>query len=263
MTVRYTVERDVATIVLDRPEKRNALSSEMHEQLEQYLGGLRDDQIVRCLVLKGAGPSFCAGDDLGSARRASGPTLSVEDKWRDSHLRICLGLLSVPIPTIAVVTGHALGAGLDLALACDFRLASDDAVLGTPVVRQGLAGAGIFMLSQFLGMGRATEAVMLGEAFDAQAALALGLVNRVYPGVDLTSETDVWTQRLASGPTGTYGVIKRARLRTIGADLRSGFDAQLQSSVDLQFLRDPAEGRRAWTERRAPDFPGGYRPVGE
>jgi 2-(1,2-epoxy-1,2-dihydrophenyl)acetyl-CoA isomerase len=258
--IRFEVTGPLASVVLNRPAKHNALTAAMVDELAERIAEVRGDNTVRCLVLRGAGHSFCAGEDLGG----SGPrpvSLDLADRWERSYVRVVSALLTLRIPTLAVLHGHVLGAGLDLALGCDFRVAGTSTELGTAVVKRGLGGAGVYLLANYLGFGRATELLLLGRSVPADEAHTLGLVTEVHDDAELERVADEWTARLCSAPTGALGAIKAARNRCLGIPPRTGLEAQLETSLDLQFLRDPVEGRNAWRERRPPEFPGGYRPV--
>jgi 2-(1,2-epoxy-1,2-dihydrophenyl)acetyl-CoA isomerase len=259
--VRFEVADSVATIVLNRPAKLNALTGPMIDRIEERVAFVRGSDEIRCLVISGNGRAFCAGDDIGSSGAGPSPSFDLVSKWNTSHVRVISDLLNLRIPVVAVLRGHVLGAGLDLALSCDFRIAGASAQLGSPVVKRGLGGAGVYLLTSYLGMGRATEMLLLGESCTAHDALGLGLVTSVVADADLDSEVAAWVRRLAVAPTGSIGAIKAARNRCLGTDTRRGLEAQLATSIEIQFLRDPVEGRNSWREHRPPQFTGGYRHI--
>jgi 2-(1,2-epoxy-1,2-dihydrophenyl)acetyl-CoA isomerase len=259
--VEYGVADGVATVTLNRPDKLNALTPPMIADVDALLARARDDAAVRCVVVAGAGRAFCAGDDI-SVRRVPAPTpdLDAVRRWNTSYLRVVRSLLELRLPTIAAVQGPALGAGMDLALCCDLRIAATDARLGTPVITHGLGGAGMYLLCQYLGFGRATELMISGSALPAATAYELGMLTAVVEPEQLAATAGEYATRYASAPTGSIGALKVARNRVLG--VVDGLAAQLQANMELQFFADPIEGRTAWADKRPPRFTGRYRPFG-
>jgi 2-(1,2-epoxy-1,2-dihydrophenyl)acetyl-CoA isomerase len=215
----------------------------------------RRDNAVRVMVITGAGRGFCAGQDL----KEFGTDPARDDPGQ--HLRLHYApvlerLYALDKPTIAAVNGVAAGAGLSLALACDFRIASADARFLSAFVRIGLipdTGA-TYWLPRLVGLSRAMEWAMFGEPVDAETAWQTGLVNRVVPAERLADEARSWAERLAEGPPTVLGLIKRAMRH--GA--ASSFSDALQYEAWLQTTAartgDHAEGLRAFLEKRPPRF---------
>ena len=157
-----------------------------------------------------------------------------------------------------MVRGYAVGAGFDLALSCDFRIAAEDTKMAAIYVRRGLGGGCSYLLPRFVGLGKATELMLLGDMIDAQEALRLHLVTKVVPEAQLEAETYALAKRLARGATQAIGAIKNARNQ--GLVLRSGEGAGVADlcNVDLMFHRDAREGPRAFAEHREPNFTGAW-----
>lgn len=256
--VYMTRERGTLSIVLNRPDKLNALTEHMAGEITALLEQARVDDAVRCVVLRGEGRAFCAGDDLGRKIPAELGPPDIETKMKTSYVRVLQELINLRKPVVAVLQGYALGAGLDLALACDFRVAADDLQVGSPVVQWGLGGAGVYLLTHYLGFGKATELCLLGERLSAAEAHRLGLVTTVVPVSELDDAVAGLANRLENAATGSIGAIKTARNGALAADPARGLRAQVVANLELMLLADPSEGRAAWREGRQPHFTGGY-----
>lgn len=249
-------------IVLNRPEKLNAINEEMIGKITGHLEEARVDPAVRCIVVRGEGRAFCAGDELGRIVPDSLGPPDVETRMKTSYVRPVVELMRLRKPSVALLKGFVLGAGLDIALACDFRIASSETEMGAPVVRWGLGGATAYLLTQYLGVGRATELLLLGDRIGAARALELGLVTSVVEPAQLDGAATQLTRRLEEAATASIGLIKGIRNKALGAGLSEGLEAQVRGSLELMLLEDPIEGRRAWREKRSPTFSGAYRDLG-
>ncbi|MUM27881.1 enoyl-CoA hydratase/isomerase family protein, partial [Mycolicibacterium sp. CBMA 295] len=195
------------TLTLNRPAKLNALNPQMRTELGHLGAQLAEDDTLRCLVVAGAGTSFSAGLDLSEAM--TGTLAQFVDRDPDDDETIELGLAvagvfefipQLPCPSVAAVHGHAYGAGLQLALACDFRIFAEGARVGLTEARYGLLpdmGA-TFRLPRIIGEGRARELILLGEIIDAAEAFRIGLANRIAPDHQLDSAVDEFAERLAA-----------------------------------------------------------------
>ena len=186
-TILYAVEDQIATITLNRPEKRNAYIPQMGEEVVAAFRAARDDEAVRAVILTGAGQGFCAGVDLDALRAmqagqstGKGPKLGEEEFVTSFPLE----LLAFPKPVIAAVNGAAVGVGVTMILPCDIRIAAERAKLGLTFTKLGiLPGLGSTgLLPKLIGLGRAQELVLTARVIEASEALAIGLVNRVVPG---------------------------------------------------------------------------------
>lgn len=248
-------ETCVATLALSRPERRNAINLELATELAQCVSGLAQQRHLRVLVLTGDGSSFCAGGDLRE-RLESGP--SAARRQRDMFLGAIDQLDRFPCPVLAMINGPALAGGLELALGCDIRVASDAAVLGLPEVRTagGFPGAGgPVRLAKLIGRGRTSLVVFTGRKFSADEAFGLGMIDMVVPATRLREATYALAAEIALGsPAGMHGAKQL---------IRQSADIDTASAIDLsRALRDPLddtpdfhEAMRAWHEKRSPDFP--------
>ncbi len=258
-------EGAVATITLNRPESLNSMNPELLENLAAAGREVAEDSSVRCVVITGAGRAFCAGGDvkgMASGTPARGNVASGGFGARVDGLRrqeeISRLLYEMPKPTIAAINGHAVGAGFSVALAADLRIASEAAKFGTAFARVGFSGdfGGTWLLQRLLGPSRAKELYFLADVFDAERALALGLVSRVVPHAQLMAETMALAERLAAGPTLAYARMKDNF--TFGATNTFG-DALTNEARNMTLsgsTEDHRNAARAFVEKREPSFQG-------
>src|SRR5438552_6119431 len=209
-----SIKDGVATLTMNRPDRLNAMSRPMLDAMLEALYRLAEDPEVGAVVLTGAGRGFCAGGDvkaMAEGTELGGTTMEEKAQALRSRMETSRLLHEMPKPTIAMVRGAAAGAGLSLALACDIRVASDNARFGTAFARVGYSGdfGGSYFLSQLVGTAKARELYFTADILDAGQALALGLVNRVVPDARLEDETLALARRLASGPRIAYRYMKR------------------------------------------------------
>ncbi|WPD18883.1 enoyl-CoA hydratase/isomerase family protein [Thermaerobacter composti] len=258
---RYTTilaarEGGVLTLTLNRPEVLNAFNRTMTSELLDALRQAERDPEVRCVVITGAGRAFSAGEDLKS--RQEGGERSFIASLRERYNPLILRLRTMEKPVIAAVNGVAAGAGLGLALACDLRIASEQARFGQVFVKVGLApdsGTSLFLL-QLVGLGKALEMAFFGDLVPADEALRLGLVNRVVPHEELAAATREWAQRLAAGATRAMGLAKRAFNFAAGAALAQVLEYEAYLQEIAGHTEDHREGVRAFLEKREPRFQG-------
>ena len=261
-----SVEESIATITLNRPERRNALSDVLTPAFRQALLDMEADADVRVLIVTGSGKAFCAGGDVGGlgknfAARMGGESGTVEDSIRSLQHKqntLSLRLHQFAKPVIAVLPGAAAGAGMSIALACDIRIASEDAFLAPGFVRIGLSGdyGGSWYLTQLIGPGRAKEIYMTGRRVGADEALALGIFNRVVPTDELASAALELAQSLAEGPPTALRYMKENFNRAAAGDLRACLDMEADRMVRCTQTEDHQEGVAAFMEKRAPTFQG-------
>lgn len=260
LEVRY--QDGIATLVMNRPEARNALSMNMRAALADVLHDIERDESVRCVVLKGAGEHFMAGGDvkgMGESIKKSPAEIRKEFILRIHDLHpIMFAMRRMPKPIIASCQGAAAGAGVSMALACDLVIASEDAFFTLAYCRIGTSpdGSSSFHLPRAVGIKKAMEIALLGDRFDAQTAKAIGMINFVVPTAELEGETNALAQRLAAGPTHVYGNTKALFYRS----LESEFEAQLQAEAeyfsDCASRPDFREGVSAFIEKREAKFTG-------
>lgn len=255
-TILLERSNGIATLTLNRPEARNALDLAMREELEAALKELAADEAVRVLVLTGAGGHFCAGGDVKTMARRHTAT---EGRARvEAMNRVILELVDFRAPTVAQVDGFAVGAGCNLALACDLIVASDRARFGEVFAKIGLVpdGGGSYFLPRLVGLAKAKELVFTAEIFDAAEALRIGLVNRVVPAGELTTAVRELAQRIAAGPPKTLALAKRLLNRSASQDLAGALELEAFSQAIAIESEDHQEGVRAFFEKRAPNFTG-------
>lgn len=254
----------VLLLTLSRPAARNALTPSMLKALGAALAWAESDPSVRCVVLTGAGPGFCAGGDVKAMARTDSdpkPPASLDEQIHLQRLiqRSTAGqLFRMPKPTIAMVNGVAAGAGLSLALACDLRVLSQTAVLITAFSKVGLPGdfGGAYFLSKLVGAGKARELYLLSDKIGADEALRLGLANRVCAEDALVEETMTLAARLASGPGVAFRYMKENLNRALQGDLDDCLDLEATHHVHALATADHREAARAFVERRSPSFIG-------
>jgi 2-(1,2-epoxy-1,2-dihydrophenyl)acetyl-CoA isomerase len=253
-TIRFTIERDVATITLDRPEVRNGLNAAMRREIRA--AALDAAGSARVLVLTGSGRGFCSGQDLDPSQIDD--ALDLERTLRDEYEPMLRAIADCPIPTIAAVNGAAAGAGANLALACDVVIAARSAVFIQAFARIGLIpdAGGTYWLPRQIGFARAMGAALFADPVPADDAAAWGMIWRSVPDEDFPPAVAAAAGKLASGPTIAYRLIKRA----LRASLANGLAAQLELEAALQGeagrTRDFREGVAAFIEKRPPRYEG-------
>lgn len=244
-------ERGVATITLDVPGKLNRVTMRARGQLARVFAELAEDEGVRVVVLTGAGEAFTAGGDIAGFLEASPETLS-RLAWNVAAPERC------PKPVIAKLRGFALGIGLELALACDFRVAADDVELGLPEVRLGMipGSGGTQRLARLIGVGRAKDLIMRGRRIGAEEALALGLVGEVVPAGELDAAVDRLVEELLALSPLALSVAKRVLNEAYDAPLHVGLELEGLAFGLLRTTHDFREGVEAFGEKRKPRFEG-------
>ena len=260
------LEDRVATITLNRPEKRNALSDRLTPALRAILLTLEADPAVGCVVITGAGGAFCAGGDvsgMGSARAGSsnGPRRTLEDAVRTLQHRqetLTLRLHQLAKPTLASLPGPAAGAGLSIALACDLRIAAASAFVTTAFANIGLSGdyGGSWLLTQLVGLSRAKELYFTADRVPAERCLELGIVNRVVPDESLRAETRALAQQIANGPPIALRFMKENLNRAATGDLASCLALEADRMVRSTQTEDHREAVAAFLAKRKPEFQG-------
>lgn len=255
-----SIEDGVATVTLNRPDRRNALSSEIAAGIHDALDGIEADN-ARCIVIEGAGGAFSAGGDLERLQRRLESDRPVEADVREvertTH-RLVRRVATLPLPTIAKIDGPAVGAGANLAIACDLQVGSDRARVGFVFRNVGLSvdSGTSYFLPRLVGENVAKELVFTGEILDADRAHELGLLNHVYPTEEFDDRVDELAASIASGPT----VALRQAKRLLGTGLGKSLDDALHDEAVAQGLAfesdDHREGVSAFLEGRDPEFEG-------
>jgi E-phenylitaconyl-CoA hydratase len=262
MSIRVEREGHVLVITIDRPEARNALSLEMTKALCEAWRMLRDDAELRVAILTGAGDkAFCAGADLkeiGAWYRSMTPIERREQAEREPGLGGITRNLDPGKPVIAAINGHCLAGGLELALACDLRLAAEHATFGLPEVRRGImpGAGGTQRLPRAVPLAMALELLLCGDPIDARAALRAGLVNRVVPAARLMDEARALAGRIARNAPLAVQTVRAAAYRGLGLPLADGLRLEQMLAEPLRATEDADEGIRAFAEKRDPEFRG-------
>jgi len=260
-SVVFSQDGPVATLLLNRPEKLNALDEGMREGLSAALSTLAHDPVIRVGIITGAGRAFCAGGDIDRMRELKETHQSATfRRYIEAGHELVRKIRRLPKLVVACVNGPAAGAGMNLALACDLRIASESATFAQAFLRIGLHPdwGGTFLLPRLIGIGRAIEMFILGEPLNAAEAHRLGLVNFLAPPDQLAGETRKLSERLAAAPALPVALLKQALYERLETKL----DLMMQHEVDAQMKcfdsEDFSEGLRAFLEKRRANFKGTY-----
>ena len=253
-TIQYTVQNGVATLELSRPDKLNAFNSQMIREIIAAVKEASKDEQVRCLVLTGTGRGFCSGQDLADVDE----NMDHGQVLREQYGPMMKQLMSFEKPIVAAVNGIAAGAGFSLALACDFRLASEKANFLNAFINIGLIpdSGNLYFLQNLVGYAKAAELSILGEKISAEKAFQLGLVTKVISTQTWESEVVQFSEYLANLPTKAIGLIKR----NLKLANNLSFDSYLEKEAEGQRIagltNDHQEGVQAFVEKRKPIFIG-------
>ncbi len=251
----------VTTLTLNRPQVLNAFDEALVRDLTQALRDAERDPEVGAVIITGAGRAFCAGQDLQSRReifeRGEVPHLGVG--LRERYKPMIMRIRTLEKPVIAALNGVAAGAGCGLALACDLRIAAEEASLVMSFARVGLAldSGSSFFLPRLVGLGRALEIAFTGEPVPAREAERVGLVNHVYPADELLPRTRELAERLAHGATQALGLIKRDLNRALSVGLDAALDYESYQQEVAGQTPDYREAITAFFEKRSPQFESG------
>jgi len=256
----YEVKDGVATLILNRPERLNALGDTLRDDLLDAITRASADGDVRVMVITGAGKGFCSGGDVKAMNEAkeSGRERSLMDRIAPSRDRTLLAMRDAPQPIIAAVNGAAAGAGMNLALACDIRIASSAAKFSQAFVKRGLHPdwGGTYFLPRLVGMAKACELTFTGDVVDAGEALRLGLVSQVVAPEELMPTVLALARKIAAGPPVAIRLAKRALHRNAECGLREALEFETFAQNACSETEDAREGIRAFVEKRAPVFRG-------
>ena len=248
------------TVVMNRPDRRNALSSELCALLVEALQRAAGSSEVRAVLIKGAGGTFCVGGDVKAMAQAGAPELGIDERIRQLRARMEAARLlhDMPKPTIAAIAGAAAGAGLALALACDLRVAGESAKITTAFGKVGLPGdfGGTYFMTRLIGSARARELYLTSPILGARQALELGLVTRVVPDDQVDAAGTELARSLATGPTLTLGHMKQNLNLAEHAALGECLDSEAWRHIACMTTEDHREAATAFVAKRAPRFAG-------
>ncbi len=255
-------DKSVAVITLNRPERLNALDPEMATALHASFADVAADVEVRCVVVRGEGDGFMAGGDVrffkqSLNRLATGDHQPLSEIFNAVHGTIRT-MHRLPKPIIASVHGAVAGFGISLMAACDLVIAAEDTVFTIAYCHIGTSpdGGSTFALPRMIGLKRSMELALLGDRFDANQALSLGLINWVVPGSDLRAQTEQLAVRLAAGPTKAYAKTRMLLNTSLDADLNQQLDREQAAFLECVTSDDFAEGVSAFLDKRRPQFRG-------
>jgi enoyl-CoA hydratase/carnithine racemase len=250
------VRQGVAWLTLNRPDALNAINDEMRQALPAILAEMDTRDDVQVIVMSGAGTrAFCAGADIKEFGREES---SVAWRQARAHKHWIAAFDRVRKPTIAAIHGHCLGGGLEIALACDLRIAADDASFGFPETGHGIipGAGGTQRLTRVLGMGVALDMVLTGEPLDAARALSIGLISRLVPAADLAQSVRMLAARIATRPSLAVQFAKEAIKAGTDLPLEAGMRYEVDLCAHLLNTEDRLEAARAFREKRKPRFTG-------
>ncbi|MEX2460990.1 MAG: enoyl-CoA hydratase-related protein [Paenibacillaceae bacterium] len=265
----FSVDCGIARITLNRPDKLNAFSTEMIDLWIDALETVRNSDDIRVLVLNGNGRAFCSGGDVKSMVQGEGflynnteagdlvsTALARKHSLWKRVQRVPLLLQEIDIPVIAVIHGLAMGAGLDMALACDIRIAAQSTKMAESYVKAGIVpgDGGAFLLPRLIGVDKALEMLWMGDSLSADDAKQLGLVTHVVPDENINEFVENYVQRLTEGPQQVMRFTKRAVYQGLQMDFRSSLDYISSAMGIVSELEDYYEGVRAISEKRKPRF---------
>jgi 2-(1,2-epoxy-1,2-dihydrophenyl)acetyl-CoA isomerase len=254
-TILFTVEAGIARLTLNRPDRLNSFTVQMHEEVADALGNLGD---ARTLILTGAGRGFCAGQDLSDRAVAPGQSVDIGESVELRYNPLVRKLVSLPMPVIARVNGVAAGAGANIALACDIVIAAKSAKFIQSFAAIGLIpdSGGTWVLPRLVGQARALGLTLTGEPLPAEKAAEWGLIWKAVEDEQLNAEVDALAARFAAGPTRGLARIKSMIRESWGQDLDAELDRQRDAMRELGFSDDYREGVAAFMEKRPPNFTG-------
>jgi enoyl-CoA hydratase/carnithine racemase len=254
--VNYEQDDHIAVITLNRPERLNAMSNEMKTELVAALRKFIDDDSAWVAVLTGTGRGFCAGVDLEEFTSSGTAPIDRKRVLTDRVHKVARAVLDLDKPLICCVNGLAVGAGMDMALMCDIRLAAESATFCEGYINIGLVpgDGGSYLLPRLVGTARALELLWTGERVSARDALAMGIVSHVYPDDEVLDRALALAQLIAAKSPIAVRMIKRSVYQSLRLDLRTSLDLISSHMAIVQSTLDQAEAMQAFRERRPPNF---------
>lgn len=256
--LEYTVDDGVGTILLNRPEAKNAFTLEMIDTWAAALRSARTDPRVRVVVVTGAGNAFCSGIDLSVLEAVGDEPLALKSMLTEGVHQVAHAVDALSKPIIAAVNGAAVGAGMDMALMCDIRVLTQSAKMSEAYVRVGLVpgDGGCYYLPRLVGMAKALELLWTGDFVDADEAVRIGLASKAFSDDEFADGCRDLALRIAAQPPINVAMIKRAAQQSVHSDLRTALDLISSHLAVVHGTRDSQEARAALRERRTPSFEG-------
>lgn len=258
--VLYEVADEIATVTLNRPDMRNALTQEISRGLLDVLDEIEDSD-ARCIVIEGAGGAFCAGGDINAMMQGLSGDVDTHEKVDQIIQETSRALVRVhefSLPVVAKIDGPAFGAGANLAIACDMQIASEEASISFGFRQVGLAvdtGTSYF-LPRIVGENTAKELVLTGRMLDAEEAADLGIFNHVYPESEFEAEFEAFVEPIATGPTVALKTSKRMLRQGLESTLEQAMTNEAGAQAAVFETHDHEEGATAFIEKRDPEFEG-------
>jgi len=256
----FSKEEYVAKIVLNRPERLNAINREMEQELTESLAEAHRDEDIRVLVLTGAGRAFCSGGDVSEnmVEEYGGSVQNVSDTFHHVYQEIILQLFNLDIPTIGMINGTAVGLGFDLALACDIRIGSENAKFMVAFTKMGLtpAAGGAWLMPRIIGLAKAAEFIYTADFLEAEEALRLGVLNRLVPAASLEQETTALARKISQNSPLANRLAKLQLHRGLDTDLGTALEMGATCQAICLTSEDTREALVAFREKRKPVFKG-------
>ena len=260
MALDYEVDGSVAIVTLNRPDVLNAFDDELGHQAVEAVEKASGDDSVRCVVVTGAGRAFSSGEDLGALAEGyqAGDVPDLGRTLVDRYNPLIRAVRSTPKPVVAAVNGVAAGAGASLALACDFRIASEHAKLVFAFIKVGLVpdSGAVWFLANIVGAARAWELAATGAPIGGEDALRLGLFTKLVAAEDFDATWRSFAAELAAGPTRAYALTKRLVQGALERSLDEQLDEEVGAQSEAGRTADHLEGVQAFLSKRRPDFTG-------
>lgn len=253
-TIKFEVKNNVGWLTLNRPDKLNAFTDQMNKEVTKAVKDVARDGDIRALVITAEGRAFCSGEDLGSI----GEGTDHAEILRTRYNPMVTAIAGLEKPVIAAINGVAAGAGMSLALACDFRLAHEKASFVEAFIHVGLVpdSGNLYTLPRIVGHAKALELAILGEKVSADQALELGLVTKVVTDEKWNEDVAAFAERLAKMPTKAIGLIKRYLNESWTSTLDEMLEKEAYAQRTAGLSHDHKEGVTAFMEKRRPDFKG-------
>jgi enoyl-CoA hydratase/carnithine racemase len=256
--VRYEVSERIATLTLSHPGRKGAFTLDMIDQWAAHLVTAAEDPEVRVVVVTGEDDAFCSGIDLSVLQGIEDTPLARKRMLTHGVHKVARAVLDLDKPLLCALNGVAVGAGLDMALMCDLRFMARSARVSEGYIKVGLVpgDGGAWLLPRLVGPAKALELLLTGDMVDAEEALRIGMVNRVYDDADLAEETRAFARQLAGMSPVAVSFIKRTVQQSASIDLRTSLDLISSHMAVVQSTEDYREAQRAFAEKRPGDFQG-------